>query len=77
MSIFFSPNYIYAYQQIPFNEKIVSLLSKQRIIQKNLVHLQGFPDSMYNENLLLSPEYLGQYGSIKKIYLVSKEDKVT
>jgi hypothetical protein len=77
MSIFFSPNYIYSYQQLPFNEKIISSLSKQRIIQKNLVHLQGFPDSIYNENLLLSPEYLGQYGSIKKIALVSKEDKVT
>ena len=77
MSIFFSPNYIYSYQQLPFNEKIISSLSKQRIIQKNLVHLQGFPDSIYNENLLLSPEYLGQYGSIIKIALVSKEDKVT
>ena len=77
MSIFFSPNYIYAYQQLSFNERIVSTLSKQRIIQKNLVHLQGFPDSIYNENLLLSPEYLGQYGTIKKIALVSKEDKVS
>ena len=76
MSISFSPNYIYTYPQLPFNEAIVSSLSKQRIIQRNLVHLQGFPDSMYNENLLLSPEYLGQYGSIKKIVLVSKEDKI-
>ena len=77
MSLVFSPNYIYAYQQLPFNEKIISSLSKQRIIQKNLVHLQGFPDSMYNENLLLSREYLGQFGSIRKIALVSKEDKAT
>ena len=77
MSLSFSPNYIFAYQPFPFNEKIALSLSKQRIIQKNLVHLQGFPDSMYNENLLLSQEYLGQYGSIKKIALVSKEDKVT
>jgi hypothetical protein len=78
MSIPFLPKYNYLNQQFPlFNENIKLFLSKQRIIQKNLVHLLGFPDSMYNENLLLSPEYLGQYGSITKISLVSKEDKGT
>jgi len=78
MSIPFLPKYNYSNQQFPiFNENIRLFLSKQRIIQKNLVHLLGFPDSMYNENLLLSPEYLGQYGSITKISLVSKEDKGT
>ena len=72
----FSQNYSYAFQQFPlFNEKIRLSLSNQRIIQKNLVHFQGFPDSLYNENLLLSREYLGQYGTITKIVLVSKEDK--
>ena len=74
----FSQNYLYSLQPIPlFNEKVRLSLSKQRIIQKNLVHFQGFPDSLYNEILLLSPEYLGQYGNIKKIVLVSKEDKVS
>ena len=78
MSIPFLPKYNYLNQQFPlFNENIKLFLSKQRIIQKNLVHLLGFPDSMYNENLLLSPEYLGQYGTITKISLVSKEDKGT
>jgi len=78
MSIPFLSNYNFSNQKFPlFNENIRLFLSKQRIIQKNLVHLLGFPDSMYNENLLLSPEYLGQYGSITKISLVSKEDKGT
>jgi len=74
----FSQNFLYSLQTIPmFNEKVRLSLSKQRIIQKNLVHFQGFPDSLYNEVLLLSPEYLGQYGNIKKIVLVSKEDKAS
>ena len=57
-------------------EESILTLSKQRIIQKNLVHFQGFPDSIYDKDLLLSPEYFGQYGNIIKIVLVSKEDKV-
>ena len=60
-----------------FNQETLLSLSRQRIIQKNLVHLQGFPDSLYDENLLISTEYLGQYGTIEKIILVSKEDKST
>ena len=60
-----------------FNQETLLSLSRQRIIQKNLVHLQGFPDSLYDENLLISTEYLGQYGTIEKIMLVSKEDKST
>ena len=59
------------------NQEICLSLSKQRIIQKNLVHLQGFPDSLYNENLLLSNQYLGQYGFITKIVLALKENKIT
>ena len=58
-----------------FSDKSLLTLSKQRIIQKNLVHFQGFPDSLYNKNLLLSQEYFGQYGHIIKIVLVTKEDK--
>ena len=60
-----------------FNQETLLSLSRQRIIQNNLVHLQGFPDSLYDENLLISTEYLGQYGTIEKIMLVSKEDKST
>ena len=58
-----------------YTDKSLLALSKQRIVQKNLVHFQGFPDSLYNKNLLLSQEYFGQYGHIIKIVLVSKEDK--
>ena len=58
-----------------YTDKSLLALSKQRIIQKNLVHFQGFSDSLYNKNLLLSQEYFGQYGHIIKIVLVSKEDK--
>ena len=58
-----------------YNEKSILALSKQRIIQKNLVHFQGFPDSLYNKDLLLTKEYFGQYGHIIKIVLASKEDK--
>ena len=74
----FSKNYLYSFHPVPFfTDKISFTLAKQRIIQKNLVHFQGFPDSFYNENLLASPEYLGQYGTIIKISLASKDDKVT
>ena len=58
------------------NDNSIITLSKQRIIQKNLVHFQSFPDSLYDKQLLLSPEYFGQYGNIIKIVLVSKEDKI-
>ena len=74
----FSQNYSYIYQQSPiFSQEVSISLSKQRIIQKNLVHFQGFPDSLYNENLLTSYEYLGQYGNIIKLVLVSKKDKTS
>jgi CCR4-NOT transcription complex subunit 4 len=40
------------------------------------VHFQGFPDFLYNQEILSSKEYFGQYGHIIKIVLVSKEDKI-
>jgi hypothetical protein len=52
-------------------------LSKYRIIQKNLVHFQGFPEDLNNEKILESPEYFGQYGTIKKICLVPIKDNRT
>ena len=60
-----------------FTEEESIELSKQRIIQKNLVHFQGFPDRLYNKELLLSQEYFGQYGTITKIILTNKIDKKT
>ena len=60
-----------------FTEEESKQLSKQRIIQKNLVHFQGFPDRLYNKELLCSNEYFGQYGQISKIFLTNKIDKKT
>ena len=60
-----------------FTEEESQELSKQRIIQKNLVHFQGFPDRLYNKELLCSKEYFGQYGIISKIILNYKVDKKT
>ena len=75
--MFLSANHPYSIQFHPIlAEENLLTLSKQRIIQKNLVHFQGFPDSIYDKDLLLSPEYFGQYGNIIKIVLVSKEDKI-
>ena len=75
--MFLVPNPPYSMQYTSLlNEKSILTLSKQRIIQKNLVHFQGFPDSLYDKQLLLSPQYFAQYGNIIKIVLVSKEDKV-
>ena len=51
-------------------------LSKLRIIQKNLVHIQGFPEELHDIKILSSPEYFGQYGNIKKICLVPKKASV-
>jgi len=70
-----NPPYSMQFSSI-LTEKTIISLSKQRIIQKNLVHFQGFPDSIYDKNLLLSPEYFGQYGNIIKIALVSKEEAI-
>ena len=58
-----------------FSEEESKVLSKQRIIQKNLVHFQGFPDRLYNKEILCSQEYFGQYGIISKIILTNKMDK--
>ena len=44
-------------------------LSKSRIIQKNLVHFQGFPEELNNEKILSSLEYFGQYGKIVKLVI--------
>ena len=58
-----------------FTKEESKQLSKQRIIQKNLVHFLGFPDKLYNKELLCSNEYFGQYGQISKIILTNKIDR--
>ena len=51
--------------------------SKYRIIQKNLVHFQGFPEELNDIQILGSPEFFGQYGTINKICLVPIKDNRT
>ena len=60
-----------------FSSQEFQYVSKIRIIQKNLVHFLGFPDSIYDENLLSSFEYFGQFGRINKIMTTSKIDEIT
>ena len=73
MSLMYSAP-IFQYNSM-FTEEESIELSKQRIIQKNLVHFQGFPDRLYNKEILFSQDYFGQYGNIIKIILTSKIDK--
>ena len=49
-------------------------LVKTRIIQKNLVHFQNFPDSLADENILIQQEYFGQFGKILKIVLIKRNE---
>jgi hypothetical protein len=60
-----------------FTKEDFKSFSKFRIIQKNLVHVQGFPDSIADKHLLSQPEYFGQFGTITKLVVVSKEDEFT
>ena len=64
-------------QKCYFTEKDREQLSKLRIIQKNLVHFQGFPDYLLNSELLQMNEYFGQFGIIKKIVVSTKEEELT
>ena len=69
MSVIISPLY---FKCNIISETESKELSKQRIIQKNLVHFQGFPDRLYNKEILASEEFFGQYGLITKIILTNK-----
>ena len=53
------------------------LLSKVRIINKNLVHVNGFTQSLKNIQKLRGNEYFGQYGTIKRILLNHKKNPET
>ena len=61
---------------INLSKEDINYLSKCRIIQQNLVHFYGFPDYLYKKEILISPEYFGQYGVITKITLASKNNKL-
>ena len=74
MSVVF-PSPYFDYNNSVISEAESKELSKQRIIQKNLVHFQGFPDRLYNKDILASEEYFGQYGLISKIILTNKTER--
>jgi RNA recognition motif-containing protein len=42
-------------------------LSRNRVIQRDLVYVIGIPIDLATEETLSKPEYFGQYGEIKKI----------
>ena len=71
------PSLFFNYNSSFLSEEESKKLSKQRIIQKNLVHFQGFPDRLYNKDILSSEEYFGQYGLISKIILTNKVERKT
>ena len=60
--------------KIYYIKEDIEKLSKLRIIQKNLVHFQGFPDTLNDQNLLLQKSHFGKFGKILKIVLVSKNE---
>ena len=76
MSLLFSSPF-FNYNNSLLSEDESKKLSKQRIIQKNLVHFQGFPDRLYSKEILASQEYFGQYGLISKIILTKKIEPKT
>jgi hypothetical protein len=55
-----------------FSKEERESLKKLRIIQQNLIHVQGLPRSLNSERLLESQKYFGQYGTIKNIILCKK-----
>ena len=55
-----------------FSKEKAESLKKLRIIQKNLIHVQGIPRSLANVGTLRKKGYFGQYGIIKDIMLSIK-----
>ncbi len=60
------------FNSIFFSKEKAESLKKLRIIQQNLIHVQGLPKSLNNKTLLKSSEYFGQYGTIKNVILSKK-----
>ena len=55
-----------------FSKEIVESLKQLRIINQNLVHVEGLPKNLLKIELLKSRKYFGQYGKIKKLILSRK-----
>ena len=57
-----------------FTKEQAEELSKIRIIQKNLIHVHGFPKTIAKTEKLKTREYFGQYGNIIKAMIVYKKN---
>jgi hypothetical protein len=55
-----------------FNKEKAESLKKLRIIQQNIIRVQGIPKSLANIGTLKSKKYFGQYGKIKNFILSTK-----
>ena len=55
-----------------FTKERAESLKKIRIINTDLIHVQGFPKYLAKYNILKSPEYFGQYGTIKNLIISEK-----
>ena len=60
-----------------FTKEKAESLQKIRIINTNLIHVQGFPKYLSKNNILKSPEYFGQYGTIKSLIISAKTNPET
>ena len=58
---------------IIFSKEKAESLKNIRIIQPNLIHVQGIPRSLVNIETLSKRSYFGQYGIIKDITLSIKK----
>ena len=55
-----------------FNKEKAESLKKLRIINQNLIHVQGLPKNLVDIKILKSKEYFGQYGAIKNVIISTK-----
>ena len=55
------------------NKNDINELSKSRIITNNLVYIIGLSENISSRDILLKNEYLGQYGTIKKLVINKKK----
>ncbi len=59
-------------ERISITKEKAESLKKIRIIKPNLIHIHGLPKSLSKSDILKSPEYLGQYGTILRSMLTYK-----
>ena len=60
-----------------FTKEKIEILSKVRLLKKNLIHVHGFPKSIAKTDKLKSNEYFGQYGDIIHAMIKYKMNPIT